>query len=147
VDALLIPTAKKLSLDLSPEPSQTPSLTPSQVPSETATLEPCTWQAVTNVFLRKGPNVELFEHSADEKTGATLPIVGQSQDGRFWAVKTAAGEIGYITKSKTFSLTSGDCSSVPKLKDPLPPVNKPAPTEKPAGKRVPTACPVGAVCS
>jgi hypothetical protein len=146
VNALIIPTAKKLSLEVTPEPTQKP------------TLGVCIWQAAVNVYLRKGPNVDLFEHLVDEKAGSILPIVGQSHDKYFWAVKSDTGEIGYVTKSKTFSLTSGDCSNVPTLKDPLPPVIKIAPPDKPNDKKPaspttqpgvipPTPCPVGAVCS
>jgi hypothetical protein len=143
VDALIIPTAKKLSQEL------TPTIKPTEEPTQTFTPGACTWQAVTNVFIRKGPNVELFEHLTDVQSGATLPIVGQSKDGHFWAVETDSGEIGYITKSATFSRTTGGCSGVPTLKDPIPPAIKPAAPKKPGSNNnvVPaTPCPVGAVC-
>jgi hypothetical protein len=107
VDALVIPTAQKQSLEV------------------------CTWQAASDVFLRKGPDVALFDRLIDMQSGMTLPIVGQSEDGKFWAVEVSPGVIGYITKSPNYSLTSGDCSNVPILTDPAPPVIQPGPTRKP----------------
>jgi hypothetical protein len=116
----------------------------------------CNWQAAENVFLRKGPDVGIYDRLIDVKSGATLPIVGQSEDGKFWAVEVSPGVIGYITKAEQFSRTNGDCSSVPTLKDPPPPVIEAAPTKKPRdnsgnnnGNPSPapaTPCPVGAVC-
>ncbi len=125
VDALMFPTAQKLS------------------------AEPCNWQAAVNVFLRKGPDIVIYDRLIDEKSGTTLPIVGQSEDGYFWAVEVSPGVVGYITKSETFSRTNGDCSSVPTLKDPPPPVIQAAPTKKTGGNNngnPATPCPVGAVC-
>jgi hypothetical protein len=128
VDALLVPTAQKLS------------------------TAACNWQATANVFLRKGPNVGVYDRLVSVEAGQGFPIVGQSKDGKFWAVEISPGVNGYITKSENYSLTSGNCSSVPTLKDPPPPVIEAVPTKKPGGgdngNPAPTAtpCPVGAVC-
>lgn len=125
VDALMFPTAQKLS------------------------AEPCNWQAAVNVFLRKGPDIVIYNRLVDVEAGKGFPIIGQSEDGYFWAVEVSPGVVGYITKSETFSRTNGDCSSVPTLKDPPPPVIEAAPTRKPGGNNngnPATPCPVGAVC-
>jgi hypothetical protein len=114
----------------------------------------CTWQSKANVFLRKGPNVGVYDRLVSVEAGQGFPIVGQSEDGQFWAVEVSPGVAGYITKSENYSITNGDCSNVPTLKDPPPPVIEATPTKKPAGDNnggdnspVPaTSCPVGAVC-
>jgi hypothetical protein len=124
VDALLVPTAQKLSVNT------------------------CNWEAATNVYLRKGPNVAVFDRLVYEVAGQSFPIVGQSENGRFWAVQVGPGVVGYITKSTEYSLTHGDCSSVPPLKDPAPPEVAPTPTINSGGNNngAATPCPVGAVC-
>ncbi len=125
IDVLDLPTAQKLS------------------------AEPCAWQAAVNVFLRKGPDIVIYNRLVDVTAGKGFPIIGQSEDGNFWAVQVSPGVVGYITKAETFSLTHGDCSSVPTLKDPPPPVIEAAPTRKPGGNNngnPATPCPAGAVC-
>jgi hypothetical protein len=106
------------------------------------------WEAATNVYLRKGPNVAVFDRLVYEAAGQNYPIVGQSQDGQFWAVEVGPGVVGYITKSTEYSLTNGDCSTVPTLKDPVPPVAVPTPTLASGDNNngAATPCPVGAVC-
>ena len=126
VDALVFPTAQKLS------------------------AETCNWTAVENAFLRKGPDVGLYDRRVSVEAGQSFPIVGQSEDEQFWAVQTGPG-VGYITKSETYSRTDGDCSSVPTVKDPPPPVIHVAPTKKPGDgttgdSTTATPCPVGYVC-
>ena len=112
--------------------------------------EPCNWEAASNVFLRKGPNVGIYDRLIDEPSGKTFPIIGQSEDGTFWALEVSAGVTGYISKSEKFSRTHGDCSSVPTVKDPPPPVIEAVPTKKRGGDNsgdpAATACPVGYVC-
>ena len=124
--ALVLPTAQKLS------------------------AEPCNWEAASNVFLRKGPNVGIYDRLIDEPSGKTFPIIGQSEDGTFWALEVSTGVTGYISKSEKFSRTHGDCSSVPTVKDPPPPVIEAVPTKKHngdnSGDPAATACPVGYVC-
>ena len=125
VDALLVPTAQKLSVEI------------------------CNWEAATNVFLRKGPDVAVFDRLVDVKTGKGYPIVGQSEDGNFWAVEVSPGVLGYITKSEKYSRINGGCSNVPTVKDPPPPVIEAAPTKKPNDNNngdPATPCPVGALC-
>jgi hypothetical protein len=104
----------------------------------------CNWEAATNVFLRKGPDVAVFDRLVYAAAGQSFPIVGQSEDGRFWAVEVDPGIVGYVTKSGKYSLTNGDCSIVPPLTDPAPPVIAPTSTEKSGGAATP--CPVGDVC-
>ena len=124
--ALVLPTTQKLS------------------------TETCDWEAASNVFLRKGPNVGIYDRLIDEPSGKTFPIIGQSEDGTFWALEVSAGVTGYISKSEKFSRTHGDCSSVPTVKDPPPPVIEAVPTKKHdgdnSGEPAATPCPVGAVC-
>lgn len=88
----------------------------------------CVWQAAVNVFLRKGPNTALFEVADAVEKGQTYPVVGQSEDGKFWVVEFRPGKQAYITKSETYSLMTGDCSQVPTIQDPLAPL--PPPTEQ-----------------
>ena len=111
---------------------------------------PCIWEAATNVYLRKGPDVAAFDQLGYEPAAQTFPIVGQSQDGQFWVVQVESGEVGYITKSTDYSLISGDCSIVPTLEDPVPPVGipTPTPTVQPGSNNNndATQCPIGAVC-
>ena len=108
----------------------------------------CNWVAAVNVYLRKGPNAAVFDRLVYVAAGQGFPIVGQSQDGLYWAVQVGPGVVGYITKAETYSLTNGDCSIVPPLKDPVPPVVAPTPTNNSGGKHKATStpCPVGAVC-
>jgi hypothetical protein len=134
VDALVIPTMQKQAV----------------VPTiQTQSAESCTWQAAANVFLRKGPNVGIYDRLVDVESGKSFPIIGQSEDGQFWAVEVSPGVTGYITKAEKYSRTTGDCSSVPPLKDPPPPEINVAPTKKPGDDNntdPATPCPVGAVC-
>jgi hypothetical protein len=111
-------------------------------------VEPCNWVAAVNVYLRKGPDVAVFDRLVLVPAGQGFPIVGQSQDGLYWGVQVGPGVVGYITKSETYSLTNGDCSIVPPLKDPVPPVVASTPTNNSGGKHKATStpCPVGAVC-
>jgi len=108
----------------------------------------CNWVAATNVYLRKGPDVAVFDRLVLVTAGQGFPIIGQSEDGQFWVLDVSPGVVGYITKSKNFSLTNGDCSIVSKLKDPAPPVSAATPTKQPGGNNniASTPCPVGAVC-
>jgi hypothetical protein len=108
----------------------------------------CNWVAAVNVYLRKGPDAAVFDRLVLVSAGQGFPIVGQSQDGLYWAVQVGPGVVGYITKSETYSLANGDCSIVPPLKDPVPPVVAPTPTNNSGGKHKATStpCPVGAVC-
>jgi hypothetical protein len=125
VDVLVVPTAQKLS------------------------AETCNWTAAENVFLRKGPDVAVYDRLVDVAAGQGFPIVGQSEDGQFWGVEVEPGVIGYISKSEKFSRILGDCSNVPSLKDPVPPVIEAAPTKKHDGNNngePATHCPVGFVC-
>jgi hypothetical protein len=105
----------------------------------------CNWVAAVNVYLRKGPDAAVFDRLVYVAAGQGFPIVGQSQDGLYWAVQVGPGVVGYITKSETYSLTNGDCSIVPPLKDPVPPVVASTPTVKSGGNKT-KPCPVGAVC-
>jgi hypothetical protein len=100
----------------------------------------CEWEAAENVFLRKGPDVGQFERLTDVQKGQRYPIVGQSEDGQFWAVEVSPGVIGYITKSEKYSRVSGDCADVPKLTDPEPPEVAPVATKKPGDPAGPAAC-------
>jgi hypothetical protein len=117
--------------------------TPQKLSAET-----CNWVAAVNVYLRKGPDAAVYDRLVLVSAGQGFPIVGQSQDGLYWAVQVGPGVVGYITKSETYSLTNGDCSIVPPLKDPVPPVVAPTPTNNSGGKHKATStpCPVGAVC-
>jgi len=136
-----------LALPTSPIAS-TKTSTPLTLPTlNKLSTEACTWEATTNLFLRKGPGVGVYDKLASVEAGKGFPIIGQSEDGKFWAVEVKPDTTGYITKSETYSKTNGDCSNVPTLKDPPPPVIEATPTKKSGGNPVAsTPCPVGAVC-
>lgn len=125
--------ATVIPLPLSPENTPGPITTPKKL-----SIESCNWEAAANVFLRKGPNVGLFDRLTDVQKGKTFPIIGQSEDGAFWAVEVSPGVTGYITKSEKYSRISGDCETVPKLTDPKPPEVIPAATQKPGDSSNPT---------
>jgi hypothetical protein len=93
-----------------------------------AVPQACVWQAAVNVFLRKGPNVALFEVAGAVEKGQSYPVLGQSEDGLFWVVEFRPGKQAYVTKSDTYSLMSGDCSQIPTVQDPEQPL--PPPTEQ-----------------
>jgi hypothetical protein len=114
---------------IAPPPTQTPA--PEASDTASPTPQACIWEAAANVFLRKGPDVGLFDKLDSEVKGKTLPIVGQSQDGQFWVVQVSPKVIGYVTKAEKYSITSGDCSNVPTVKDPEPPEINLPPTKKP----------------
>lgn len=103
------------SVKLQPIETEIPQTLP-EVP------QACVWQAAVNVFLRKGPNVALFEVADAVEQGQTYPVVGQSEDGKFWVVEFRPGKHAYITKSETYSVMTGDCSQVPTIQDPLAPL-------------------------
>jgi len=106
---------------------------PLLVPTPTVSIpkDACIWTPIVNVFLRKGPDVGIFSRMLDVEAGKSFSIIGQSEDGKFWAVSVGPDVVGYITKSEKYSSTSGDCSDVPTLTDPAPPEVESAPTKKP----------------
>lgn len=94
--------------------------------------EPCVWEAAVNVFVRQGPGVSLYPAITSVVAGTRFPIVGQSEDGQFWAVEVEPGLNGYVSKAEKYSRTSGDCSTPPSLQDPdLPPTLVPTVTAVP----------------
>jgi hypothetical protein len=117
-------------------PLQTPVIStslPSLVVLPTATIAPklqaCTWEALINVFLRKGPDIELFDRAAAVEKGTQLPVIGKSEFGNFWVLEFQPGAQGYVSKSETVGTVAGDCESVPMIKDPAPPVRQATPTK------------------
>jgi hypothetical protein len=108
-------------------------LTPNPLLASTPAIQvqACIWKAAVNVFLRKGPDVAAFDRLVDVETGKSFPVVGQSEDGQFWAVEVEPGVIGYISKSEKFSIVDGDCLDISALTDPEPPVIEPVATKKP----------------
>jgi hypothetical protein len=116
-----------------PQLEDPPLLLPLAEASSTATPEACIWEAMLNVYFRKGPDVGLYDKLDAVEKGTTLPIVGQSEDGAFWVVQIQPDLNGYVTKSDKYSHTTGDCSKVLTLKDPEPPVIVPAPQNQPDG--------------
>ncbi|MBI5962764.1 MAG: hypothetical protein HY863_04765 [Chloroflexi bacterium] len=100
----------------------------------TATSTPvpkaCIWEAVVNVFVRKGPGASLYHELTAVEKGTQFPIVGQSQNGQFWVVEIHAGLNGYVPKAEKFSRTDGDCGNTSTIQDPPPPPT-PIPTKTP----------------
>ncbi len=135
-DACPIPFAPPVD-DNSPAPINTlvvstklPSLVV-VIPTATSApkLQACTWEALINVFLRKGPNIELFDKAAAIEHGTQLQVVGESEFGNFWIVEFQPGKQAYVSKSETVGKTTGDCGGVPMIKDPAPPVRQATPTK------------------
>lgn len=122
-----------------PTPAPTdPTSTSEVVVNITPKKLSCEWEAAADVFLRKGPDVGLFDRLIDVPKGRLYPIVGQSEDGQFWALEVEPGVIGYITKSEKYSRVHGDCESVSTRTDPEPPEVLPAATKKPGGSSDPS---------
>ncbi len=92
----------------------------------------CIWKAAVNVFIRKGPGASIYPELTAVESGILIPVVGQSEDGMFWALEIQPGVIGYVSKAEKFGLVSGDCNRAPTLQDPAPPPS-PVPTKEPAG--------------
>ena len=86
-----------------PNGTSTPTNTPGPIVIITPKKLSCDWEAVQNVFLRKGPDVGVFERLTDVEAGKGFPVVGRSEDGQYWAVEVQPGVIGYITRSEKFS--------------------------------------------
>ncbi|MBL8078516.1 MAG: hypothetical protein JNM55_11180 [Anaerolineales bacterium] len=104
---------------------------PSLISTPAIQAQACVWKAAVNVFLRKGPDVGAFDRLVDVEAGKSFPVVGQSEDGQFWAVEVEPGVIGYISKSEKFSIVDGDCLNISVLTDPEPAVVEPVATKKP----------------
>lgn len=87
----------------------------------------CIWTAGVSIFIREGPDINIFPPITSAEPGDMFPVVGQSQQGFHWALELSRGKIGYVTKSEEFGQTTGDCE-VPTLTDPAPPPPTKAPT-------------------
>ena len=111
-------------------------LKPVIVPFATATFTPtpapkaCVWEAVVNIFIRKGPGASVYPELTAVEKGTKFPIVGQSQDGQFWVVEVHDGLNGYVPKAEKYSRTDGDCGNTSTLQDPPAPPT-PIPTKTP----------------
>ena len=100
--------------------------TPTPVPNARV----CTWKAKVNVFVRKGPGASIYPEITAVEAGAELPVMGQSEDVQFWAVKLNTDVMGYVPKAEKFGLVAGDCANIPIVKDPARPPT-PVPTKVP----------------
>ncbi|MBI3160661.1 MAG: M4 family metallopeptidase [Chloroflexi bacterium] len=99
------------------EPGQEAAATPtpqaSATPAPTETPEqPCAWTAAVNIFARKGPGSSSYDALYTFNSGDSALVVGQSQDGEWWAVDTIYG-IGYVPKSEQYGSASGSCEALP----------------------------------
>jgi hypothetical protein len=99
------------------------------IPSSTPEPKACIWESEVNVFLRKGPDVGLFDKAAAIEKGTKLPVIGQSEDEAFWILEFQPGMQGYVSKSEKFGKTTGDCNSAATLTDPEPPSLEPIATK------------------
>lgn len=107
---------------------QLPTVGPLNLPSDSS--QACIWTSAVNVFVRKGPSSTLYPEIDAVVPGTSFPVVGQSEDGQFWALEIKPGEIGYVGKSDRFGTTSGECNP-PTLPDPPAPAAEA--TESPSG--------------
>lgn len=119
-DPSINPIAVK-TLTPSPTPVTTSTLT--LVPTATFTPVPesqaCIWTALINTFIRTGPGASLYPEITAVTPGTSLPVIGQSEDGFFWALDVDK-LIGYVAKAERFGAVNGDCSNIPTLIDPTP---------------------------
>ena len=115
---------------------QLPTIGPANLPSDSS--QACIWTSALNVFVRKGPSSTLYSDITAVLAGTSLPVIGQSEDGEFWAVEVQPGMIGYVPKAEKFGRTTGDCNP-PTLQDPDLPAS--APTDEPSAEEPQTpAC-------
>lgn len=77
----------------------------------------CIWTSSVNVFIRKGPSASLYSDITAVVAGASLPVIGQSENGEFWVVEVQPDVLGYVPKAEKFGNAIGDCD-VPVLRDP-----------------------------
>jgi hypothetical protein len=119
-------------LELGPALLITPNISviSSATPTPAVQLQACIWKAAINVFVRKGPGASIYPEITAVESGAELKVVGQSEDGQFWAVELQPGVTGYVPKGERFGQAGGDCD-VPTLPDPKAPPT-PVPTRVPA---------------
>lgn len=104
---------------------QLPTVGPVDFPSDAS--QACIWTSAINVFIRQGPSSSLYPEIEAVVAGTSYPVVGQSEDGQFWAVEVKPGVIGYVGKAERFGTTSGNCNP-PTLQDPPAPVTEPPPS-------------------
>ncbi len=102
-------------------------------PTSAVQLQACTWKAIINVFVRKGPGASVYPEITAVESGAELKVVGQSEDQQFWAVELQPGVIGYVPKAEKFGAASGNCD-LPILPDPKAPPTA-VPTQAPRTPR------------
>jgi len=113
-------------------PTVDPMLIVTSTPTMLSNPEPesCIWEAVVNIFVRKGPSASLYSDITGVVAGTQYPVVGQSEDGQFWVVEVKPGLDGYVPKAEKYSRTNGDCSNPPIVQDPPLPSTE-VPIEKP----------------
>jgi hypothetical protein len=103
---------------------QLPTVGPVGFPSDS---QACIWTSAINVFVRKGPSSNVYPEITAVVAGTSFPVVGQSEDGQFWAVEVKPGVIGYVPRAERFGSTTGDCNPQT-LQDPPAPVTEPPPS-------------------
>jgi hypothetical protein len=97
-------------------------------PTPTPAAQACIWTAAVNIFVLQGPGTSFYPDIGEALAGETLPVVGQSQDGNFWAVQLPSGLTGYVPKAERFGQAGGDCD-VRTLFDPPRPTATPRPLQ------------------
>lgn len=115
---------------------QLPTVGPVNLPSGSS--QACIWTSAINVFIRMGPSSTLYSEIDAVVAGVSFPVVGQSEDGQFWALELKPGVVGYVGKAEKFGKIFGECNP-PTLQDPPAPAGEA--TEVPSdGGAITPAC-------
>jgi hypothetical protein len=112
-----LPTATP-NVTVSPTPISTaaPSPTAPAQPNGNCSVTPNSSQAV-NVRFGPGTNYGIVGSLAE---GANAPVVGRLEDNSWYQIDRGSGSVGWV--SLTVVTLSGDCSSVPLVSPPPPPL-------------------------
>lgn len=128
----------------SPTPSQTATRTASPTPTPTNTATdrptPATPVVQANVLLpvREGPGNSYPESPFTIAQGATVEVLGVSEDGRWYQILMPNGALGWIVASSAFLTFNGNPDVIPLI---VPPTFTPTPSHTPTFTPTPSDTP------
>lgn len=130
--------------------TEEPTSTPTDTPTNTATATDTPTQTFTptpdmpilvaqqNIIARQGPGQNYAEQMSIVG-GATLEILGRSEDGAWYQVFLPDGSTGWVVAARTFVSAAGDLESVPVVAAPtLTPTHTNTPTDTPTATTTPS---------